>query len=188
MIDFLFTKTPLLFLVQNFWRDEAFTYVVSRNNIGDIIKLTAGDFNPPLYYVLIHYWMMVFGSSEFAMRMLSFTFFIATAYVAYLIMHTVWKISEKKSIIYVGLFLFNPFLLTYAFEARMYSMLAFFASLSYYAFLTKKRRLNIASCVLGLYTHYFMVFILLTQAIDYFTSQEAMMFFARIFNLSARFG
>jgi uncharacterized membrane protein len=75
MLDYLFTKTPLIFLTQNLWRDEAFSYLLAKEPISKMLPLTAGDFSPPLYYIVLHYWMSIFGTSEVALRSLSTLFF-----------------------------------------------------------------------------------------------------------------
>lgn len=163
MLFFLFTKTPLLFLVQSFWRDEAFTYLLAKQNILNIITITAKDFNPPLYYFLVHFWMKIFGPSEISLRTISLILFWLTIYVLYMILRDIFNIPFKKIIMYLFLAVLNPLLLYYAFEARMYTMLAFFAALSSYAFLTKRKKLFLLSTVLGLYTHYFMIFVSIMQ-------------------------
>ncbi len=168
MFNFLFTKTPLLFFVQSFWRDEAFTYLLSKQNIINVLITTAKDFNPPLYYFFIHFWMKLFGSSEVSLRTVSLIFFWLTIYTFYLILRDVINLPFKKIMIYLFLAVINPLLLYYAFEARMYTMLAFFATLSSYAFLTKRKKLFLVSTVLGLYTHYFMTFVFLLQIFFYF--------------------
>ncbi|MBI3366549.1 glycosyltransferase family 39 protein, partial [Candidatus Roizmanbacteria bacterium] len=163
MIAFLFTKTPLLFFVQSLWRDEAFTYLLAKQNIINILITTAKDFNPPLYYLIIHFWIKFFGSSEISLRTVSFIFFWLTIYVLYMILRDICNIPFKKILIYLFLAVINPLLLYYAFEARMYTMLAFFATLSSYAFLKKRKSLFLISTVLGLYTHYFMIFVSIMQ-------------------------
>lgn len=165
MLQYLYTKTPLYFFVQSFWRDEAFSYLMASKNIIDIIFLAAKDFSPPLYYILLHYWMQILGNSEIIIRSLSFLFFGLTLYIVFDILTQINKLSIIKGLFYLLLFILNPLLNYYAFEARMYSMLGFFATLSFYAFYKKKQKLYILATVLGLYTHYFMTLILLSQAI-----------------------
>jgi len=167
MLQYFFTKTPLAFFVMDLWRDEAFSFVMSQQNIVDIVKTTAIDFNPPLYYIILHYWMMVFGTSEIALRSLSLIFFGATVFLLFEIMHTIFKISYRRTFIYFIFIAINPFLLFYAFEARMYSMLVFLITLSYYAFWKKNRKLYVLAISLALYTHYFSVFILCIHALEY---------------------
>jgi uncharacterized membrane protein len=136
---------------------------MAKKNIIDIMFLTAKDFNPPLYYLVLHFWMKVFGSSEIALRSLSIVFFWATIYVAFLFLNVIFKIKLKKSLLYLIFFIINPLLLYYAFEARMYTMFAFLASLSYYAFFKKDYRLYLFSTIAGLFTHYFMLLVVFSQ-------------------------
>ena len=165
MLLFLFTKTPLLYFVQSLWRDEAFSYLLSKKNLLSIVVLTAKDFNPPFYYLILHFWIRLFGGSEIALRSLSLIFYWATIYVIFLFFQNICKFSFKKSLTYLPLVIINPILVYYAFETRMYTALTFFASLSFYAFYKKKSRLYLYSSILGLYTHYFMIFVLMVQLI-----------------------
>lgn len=165
MLNFLFTKTPLVFLVQSFWRDEAYSYLLAKKNLMDIVALTIKDFSPPLYYFILHFWIKIFGNSEIALRSLSFIFFWATIYVVFLILNEVFRFEVKKSLIYLLFFVTNPILVYFAFEVRMYSLFAFLATLSYYALLKKNPRLYIISTILGLYTHYFMILVVVGQFI-----------------------
>lgn len=152
-----------MFLVQSFWRDEAFSYLLAKRNLFEIISLTVKDFSPPLYYLFLHFWINLFGKSEVALRSLSLIFYWATLYVVFLILTEVFKMKLKKAFLYLGFFLLNPLLVYFAFEARMYSMLAFFGTLSFYALLKKNSRLYLVSAVAGLYTHYFMIFVVVAQ-------------------------
>lgn len=163
MMNYLFTKTPLLFFTQSFWRDEAFSYLMAQLSFLDILQITVQDFNPPLYYILLHVWILITGSSEIALRSLSLIFYGLTVYIAYDILTQICKIGKIRSLFYLVFFLMNPLLIYYAFEARMYSMVTFFAALSFYSFYLNKRKLYIFATICGLYTHYFMVFVPLCQ-------------------------
>lgn len=165
MFMYLFTNTPLKFFVQSFWRDEAFSYIMAKHNVFQIIVLTAKDFSPPLYYLVLKLWMLPFGTSEIALRSLSLIFFFATLYVVHLFLEEVMHFEQKKVFFYLALFVFNPLLLYYAFEARMYTMFAFFATLSFYAYYQRKMTLYKIATVLGLFTHYFMILVVFTQII-----------------------
>ncbi len=158
MLNFIFTKTPLVFLYQSLWRDEAFSYVLAHKNIGELLIATAKDFNPPFYYLLLKLWMLVFGKSEIALRSLSLIGYWLTVYVGYLFLVNVFKFSRKKSYLYLLLIAINPLLVYYALEVRMYSLFAFLVSLSFYALIRKKKRLYLTATIIGLYTHYFMIF------------------------------
>lgn len=57
---------------RSLWEDEGWTLVLSTGpTIPDIVQRMAFDQHPPLYFVAIHLWRDVAGSSEFALRMLS---------------------------------------------------------------------------------------------------------------------
>lgn len=179
MFNFLFTKTPLVFLVQSLWRDEAYSYLLSSKNVFEIITLTLRDFSPPFYYLILHFWIGIFGKSEIAMRSLSLIFFWATLYVAYLILNEIFKMDLKKSLLYLLFFLVNPILVYFAFEVRMYSLFAFLSTLSFYALLKKDKRLYLISTILGLYTHYFMIFVVVGQyLVTRFKQRQALLAFA----------
>ncbi|PIQ72725.1 hypothetical protein COY13_04130 [Candidatus Roizmanbacteria bacterium CG_4_10_14_0_2_um_filter_36_35] len=163
MFTWLFTKTPLTFLVQSLWRDEAFSYFLAKKNILEILILSAKDFSPPLYHLILHFWIKIFGGSEIALRSLSIVFFWATIYVVFLFLNDIFKLKLKKSFFYLLLFIINPLLTYYAFEVRMYSLFAFLSTLSFYTLFKKNSTLYILSSILGLYTHYFMIFVIIGQ-------------------------
>lgn len=163
MLNWLFNKTPLFFLTQSIWRDEAFSYLLAKKNLIQIITLTAKDFNPPLYYFFLHFWIKLFGGSEISLRSFSLLAFWGIIYTAYLFMQNILKIPNKKNFVFLSLFLFNPVLVYYAFEARMYTLFSFFSLLSFYFFLKKQNKPYIIFTTLGLYTHYFMIFVIICQ-------------------------
>lgn len=165
ILNLLFSFTSFKFFVQSIWRDEAFSYLLAKQNIFQILSLTAKDFNPPLYYLLLHGWMGMFGSSEIAMRTLSFFFFLGTLYVVGMFLMDIFEFSIGEILLYLLLFVLNPLLHYYGFEARMYSLFAFLVTLSFY-FLAKKSYQKYAiTVILALYTHYFAIFPLLGQII-----------------------
>lgn len=152
-----------MFLVQSLWRDEAFSYFLAKKNILEILTLSTKDFSPPLYHLILHFWIKIFGGSEIALRSLSIIFFWATIYVVFLFLNDILKLKLKKSFFYLLFFVINPLLIYYAFEARMYSLFAFLSTLSFYALFKKNSTLYLLSSILGLYTHYFMIFVIIGQ-------------------------
>ncbi len=168
MLNFIFTYTPLHYFVQSFWRDEAFSYLLAKQNILQIIFLSAKDFSPPLYFILLKFWMSILGSSEVALRSFSFVMFAATFYIFYLFLLDILKIKTKWIYFYLFLFLLNPFLNYYAFETRMYILFAFFGLLSYYSFWRRRSQLYLLSSLAGLYSHYFMILVIFTQGLFIF--------------------
>ncbi len=163
-MDVLLRYSPLLYFTQSLWRDEAFSILVAQRPMSEVLgKLT---FEPPLYYILLHFWIKLFGTSEVATRSLSLVgFSLATIVVI------VWaeKLFKKHWLSwFLPLFFFiNPMLLYYAFEVRTYGWYIFFATLSFYTYKEKKWFWYIVATVAGFYTHAYMIFVPFVQAIHY---------------------
>lgn len=145
------------------WGDEAWAVALAVKPVLKIIQIVAKDTSPPLYYLLLHFWLKIFGNSEVAIRSLSFIFFLSTVLMVYLIGQHLW---DKKTGFIAALLVFtNPFLFNYAFEGRMYSLLALTSTLSVYFFLKKHRLGFILSSVAALYTHHFSIFIIFFEGL-----------------------
>lgn len=154
MLNYLLSHTPLLYFVQSFWRDEAFSVLAAKQSLGFII--TKLGFEPPVYYTLLHVWMRIFGESELASRSLSIVGFVLATIVmiewAYVLYKKHWLSW------YLPLFFFiNPMLLYYAFEVRTYAWYTFFATVMLYTYTRGKWRWFIASATLGFYTHAYLL-------------------------------
>lgn len=145
------------------WGDEAWAATLAIKPYWQIITTVARDTSPPLYYLLYHTWIKFFGISEVSIRLLSFLFFLGTVLTVYFIGKHLW---DKKTGILAALLAFtNPFLFTYAFEGRMYSILALTSSLSIYFFLKKDRLGFILASVAALYSHHFSIFVIVFEGI-----------------------
>src|SRR5205085_11489261 len=67
------------------WHDEGYTMMLVPQPVADIITRTGRDVHPPLYYLALHYWTLVFGSSETAARGMSAILSLGTVVVGYLL-------------------------------------------------------------------------------------------------------
>lgn len=162
MIKFLLNHTPLFYLTQSLWRDEAFSVWIAKDSLQDVIIRTSGDFNPPFYYILLHFYMKIFGTSVVVMRSMSFVFFILFLYFVYRFALKIFR-SHKFSLFTTSTMALNPLLLYYAFELRMYSLLALLATASMYFLYIKSWVWYIVFTILGMYTQPFMIFVILAQ-------------------------
>jgi len=169
-LEYLYTHTPLLYFTQSLWRDEAFSVLIAEPGGWETIKMTAVDYNPPLYYLILHFWMKIFGQSEISLRSLSFIFFIALLFVVYQFSRKVFK--GKWPYIVTALAAVNPMLVYYGFEARMYSLYAFLTTASMYFFYTKKWKNYIFFTVCALYTQPFTVFVPMAQGVYLFLTKK----------------
>lgn len=170
MINFIFYHTPIFYLIQSVWRDEAFSFFLARQKFLQIITNSTHDFNPPFYYLLLHFWVLLVGKWDEILRLLSFFPHLATTYAAY---YLAAKITDKKFAFFVAAFtFFNPMLIYYAFEMRMYSFYAFFAICSLYFLLIKNWRWYAITSILGLYTHSFFPLIIFSYLIYFYLTQQ----------------
>jgi mannosyltransferase len=102
------------------WLDEALTVDIARLPVHEIPSYLKRDGAPPLYYVLLHFWMGLFGTSDAAVRALSGVVSVATLPVA-------WVAGRRiggRAVAWTVLVLLAsaPFAVYYATEARMYSL------------------------------------------------------------------
>jgi hypothetical protein len=104
----------------NLWLDEALTVNISALPLGDIPEALRHDGSPPVYYVILHFWMDVFGSSTVTVRALSGIFSVACLPLAWLVgLRLGGRTAATAVLVMLAL---SPFAVQYATEARMYSL------------------------------------------------------------------
>lgn len=152
------------------WLDEAISVNIAKLPITQIPAALSHDGAPPLYYVLLHYWMDLFGRSDFAVRALSGVTSVMTLPVF-------WIAGRKvggRTVAWVTFFLAlsSPFAINYATTTRMYSLMILLALLGYLALAaafedpTPRRRLAVAAVTAALlYTHYWGIYLVLVAAL-----------------------
>ncbi len=130
---------------QSIWLDEAFSVWMARHPLPELLGwLIRIDQHPPLYYILLHGWMTVFGDSPTALRLLSVFFSIATLPL----IHQLARRITRSSIVALTALAFlavSPFHVRYAQEARMYALLTFAVTCTFtlaYAWLESTRTEN----------------------------------------------
>ncbi len=144
--------------VQSLWFDELVSVTISRLNLYDALVIS-GSIDPPLYYFLLHFWLDL-GDGEVFIRVLSAIFSIAT-------IPAVFILGKRLIDVRVGLtaaliFAVAPIQLFYAQEARMYSLLVFFSTLSIWIYdrAQESRRMRdwavwVVFASLAIYSHIF---------------------------------
>ena len=117
---------------QGFWLDEAFSVWVASHSVPDMLQwIVKIDPHPPLYYLLLHYWIAFNGDTPYYARLLSALFGAATIPIIYLI-------GKRLSGMVMGLaaavlLAFSPFNIFFGQETRMYTLLMFNAAVAIYA-------------------------------------------------------
>src|SRR4051794_24902151 len=157
-----------------FWIDEGLSVGIADRPLSDIPLALREDGSPPLYYMLLHFWLDLAGRSESGVRGLSLLFALLAIPVGFWAGRTIWG-TVKAGWFAAVLMAFNPFLAQYAQEARMYSMVALLAIpattcfLRAYALDTERRKPWIAgfavSVAVSLYTHNWPIFFTMSAAV-----------------------
>ncbi|HEY2330925.1 MAG TPA: glycosyltransferase family 39 protein [Acidimicrobiales bacterium] len=102
------------------WLDEALTVNIARLGPGAMVDALRHDGHPPLYYLLLHGWMKVFGDGNVAVRSLSAVFGIACLPLAYVVARRVG--GARAGLATLLILAASPFAIRYSTETRMYSL------------------------------------------------------------------
>ena len=150
---------------ESLWIDEGYSLALASHNARDIVKGTAADQHPPLYYLLLHLWLSV-GRSVFHLRYLSVLIGMLGVATGALVGQQL--LGRRAGIVAALLLACSPMHIWYSQEARMYILLALLTTLSAYTSWRLVRGLGGwmlygLSTLLALYTHYFAGFILLFE-------------------------
>jgi hypothetical protein len=148
------------------WLDEALTVNISRAPLHLIPRLLRDDGAPPLFYVLLHFWMKLFGTSDLGARSLSGVIGILTLPAAWFAGYRVgsqsWNVADValagaadgpgasgaererrgRLVGWTTTFLVatSPFAVYYDTEARMYSLVILISALGILAYVAILRR------------------------------------------------
>jgi mannosyltransferase len=104
------------------WYDDAFSIFLAERSLGEIVRGTAADTMPPLYYFLLHAWMAA-GTHIAWIRLLNI---FLSAGIVFLLYLTGSEVGGRRAG-YAAAFLgaISPLQIYHAQEVRMYSLLAF---------------------------------------------------------------
>ncbi|MDE3130993.1 MAG: glycosyltransferase family 39 protein [Acidobacteriota bacterium] len=157
----LFVRTRVV--GQQFWMDEAITVGISSHHLAAIPGILRQDGSPPLFYLLLHFWMSMVGNGEAATHWLSEICALLTIPVGY------WaglKLAGKRAgLMTATLMGGSAFLDYYSQETRMYALmtlLGLFATIGFVrGFVFRERRyvilFSLAQAAM-LYTHNWALF------------------------------
>jgi len=122
----------LMLANKGMWLDETFSVWLANHSVADMLQwIVKIDQHPPLYYLLLHYWIAQNGDTPYYARLLSALFGAGTIPIIYLIGK---RISGDVVGLAAAVFLaLSPFNIYYSQEARMYTILMFNAAVAIYA-------------------------------------------------------
>jgi uncharacterized membrane protein len=122
---------------KSLWLDEGYSLYYSDGAslqaiIAKLVTTDTGDRFQPFYYLLLHFWRQVFGSSEFAVRSLSALLGVGAIVV---LGTTAWQLYGRKHALWLTLFLaLSSYGVYYSQQTRAYTLLIFLAALQLYFF------------------------------------------------------
>ncbi|HEY3317552.1 MAG TPA: glycosyltransferase family 39 protein [Coriobacteriia bacterium] len=146
--------------VRGLWLDETVTIDQTVHSLAKTIERQVGNVHPPLFHVLMHFWIRLWGTSELALRSFSLVFGMAAIFAAFWAGRALY--DRRTGLIAAGVLAFSPYHIWYSQEARMYSMMMLFGLLSL-GFLALAMREGArgqwagygVATGLGMFTHYF---------------------------------
>ncbi|MDP2860360.1 MAG: glycosyltransferase family 39 protein, partial [bacterium] len=151
---------------------------VTTYNLQNLLLFMKGDYNPPLFNVILYLWLKIFPATEFFVRLPSLIFGLLTGIFIYKISKEIFT-NHKIALLSLILLITSPLHIFYSQEARMYSLAAFTVSGSMYYFVKLIRTKNLLSVVyyalftvLMLYSHYLTFFIIPLQWTYFFITQQ----------------
>lgn len=100
--------------------DEPFSIFHSQKNITEIIHFLLTGNNPPLYEILLHYWVKLFGTDAFEVRFPSLVFSSLTCILIYVIAIKFYDVTA--GIVVSLVYTFSTIHIYFAHEARVYAL------------------------------------------------------------------
>ena len=160
------------------WYDEVYSYNVAGRSFGAMMKIlySGADTNPPLYTVLLHFWLKLAGSDT---HVKSFSLLFATAAIGLVYLLAQKMFGRQVAMVSSLLFASSQAVITYSVEARPYATFLFFSLLSTYLLICALQRMGTSegcssasklwagyavASALSIYTHWFALLVLLAQA------------------------
>ena len=151
---------------QDIAMDEPFTIYYSQAGFSSLLEMLKNENNPPLFFLLMHFWVRVFDISAFSVRFMPFLFSILTAPIIYLTGKRFF--SGQSGIVASLLFTFSNYHLAFSHEARVYPLFTLLTCLSMYFFLSMIKNperktsiwLLIITNILLIYSHFFGFFVI----------------------------
>ncbi len=132
------------FQQRTLWVDEAYSVLLARQSLSDILEALRFDAGPPLYYILIYGWRFLVGESPFAMRFFSLIPAVLATLCLYRFASRLW--NRETGRIAAWIFALTPITTAYIQEARNYTLfawlsIAFGDLLTHYLFEGKQKSL-----------------------------------------------
>lgn len=158
---------------ENLWTDEAFSvHLAQEENLTSLVENTAKTEGTPIgYYLLLHYWVEIFGNSEFSVRFPSLIFSVLSIFMIFNL--TKLFFNRKVALLTSFFMAISMLQVLYSQEARLYSLFTFLTLLSAYFFskwylYEKEDKKSTLYCIgygfsilTAIYTNYLAIFLII---------------------------
>lgn len=182
LISLLGLSLRYISINQSLWLDEAVQAILSSKSVTEILFHRQGDFHPPLFYLIAHYWQLI-SHTEIWLRSLTILFGTATIPAIYYLSRkwieqksfTIFNREVDINLLSAFLLSISPFHIYYSQEYRSYSLLCLLTVMS--GMQLKNIIINpskINTIYLGvinaliMYTHYSGIFFIVTEIVFIF--------------------
>ena len=168
-LTYVTVLVPLLILKANYslWLDEAYSVFVARKPFGELVNALWLETWPPLYYIVLSFWIKLFGDNEQSVRSLSVVVFLLCLFATYRLAMNVFP--DRRVALYTAwLFGVTQLAVSHATNARGYMMLCLVSAIAtneFFAMVYRDERRNsvvlfyVVACYAGLMTHYSFVYV-----------------------------
>lgn len=163
-----FTRRSLLLLIvvmgvtlrsyqltaRGIWFDEAFTWRLLQFPFPEMWLSIVRDVHPPLYYLALKLWALVFGSSLVSLRAFSITTAALLTTLVYGFVHNVFR-RPALGLLAALFIAISPWQIALSTEARMYSLAAAWSLGMVWALYRRQWIIFILTAIALAYTHYY---------------------------------
>lgn len=157
---------------ESIWLDESFSIWAAQRSFSEMMTIAKWDPHPPLHYLLLKVWMMIFGSSEASVRGLSA---VAGAGAVWAIGHLFFTVRQTETGLYAACLLaFSPMHLWFSQETRSVTLFFLAAVLATATFLRvmqqptwRNAAFYWASAVFVFHTHAYSIFLFAALLVIY---------------------
>jgi uncharacterized membrane protein len=153
---------------ESLWLDEGISIFRARLSPSQLFESLSLSTHQPLYYLILHYWINLFGDSAISVRSLSSVFGVLSVFMMYKVAKGIC--GEKAGLMSALIMGVSVFHVWYSQEARNYSLVTLLSLISMYYFIRLRQKADSRHSIgyvipsgLLLYTHYFGFFVILAQ-------------------------
>jgi len=115
---------------QSAWHDETYCVLIAEQPLAQVVAAQTQDIHPPLYFVLLHFWLPLTGRTDWAVRFLSVIWGVLL--VAGLYRAGAGLFDRRAGLVAALLGAVAPFFVAYAQEIRGYALVTLLTLASSY--------------------------------------------------------